>query len=80
MELVNLDIQFPSLVSRDKEDSKLEIRHDDITCSVWVCFCDIYQDCCYDPLVKVPDPGDREGLEGQPPLSRHEAQGPTIIR
>ena len=21
---------------------------------MWVCFCDIYQDCCYDPLVKVP--------------------------
>ena len=54
-DLANLHSLFPSLASRDKEDSKLDIRHADITYSVWVSFCEIYQDCCYDLLKKVPD-------------------------
>ena len=41
--------------TRDKETTVLDIKDSDITYSVWVSFCETYQDSCYDLLSKVQD-------------------------
>ena len=55
LDLANIVSLFPNLATRDKDVTKLNINDSKITYSVWVSFCEIYQDCCYDLLKKVPD-------------------------
>ena len=39
------------------------MKHDNITYSVWVSFCEIYQDNCYDLLRKVQDSKKKGGRQ-----------------
>ena len=53
---------FPGLASRDREVTRLSVKDDHISYSVWVSFVEIYNENCHDLLVKV-----SEGKKGEKP-------------
>ena len=63
LDLNNLQHLFPSLSSRDKDITKLNVKDANITYSVWVSFCEIYQDNVYDLLKKVTDSKKKGGRQ-----------------
>merc|ERR1719228_555123 len=54
LDLGRLSQLFPGLATRDRDDTKLEIRHSDISYSVWISFAEIYNENIHDLLRKVP--------------------------
>ena len=60
LDLANIINVFPSLATRDKESTVLDIKDEHISYSVWVSFVEIYNENCHDLLVKVSE-GKKKG-------------------
>ena len=54
LDLARLSQLFPGLASRDKDATKLDIRHSNILYSVWISFAEIYNENIHDLFRKVP--------------------------
>ena len=54
LDLGRLSQLFPGLATRDRDDTKLEIRHSNISYSVWISFAEIYNENIHDLFRKVP--------------------------
>ena len=54
LDLARLCQLFPGLASRDKDTTKLDIRHSNILYSVWISFAEIYNENIHDLFRKVP--------------------------
>ena len=54
LDLARLSNLFPGLATRDKDETKLDIRHSNISYSVWISFAEIYNENIHDLFRKVP--------------------------
>ena len=59
LDLALLSALFPGLQNRDRETTKLSVRDDNITYSVWVSFFEIYNENVSDLLRKVPNKAEK---------------------
>ena len=53
LDVTRLRSLFPGLADRDREEDRIEISHENINYSVWVCFAEIYNEDIQDLLQKV---------------------------
>jgi len=81
LDLSQLGSLFPGLQSRDRESTKLEVKDNHITYTVWISFAEIYNENIYDLLRKVPESKKKGEKVKRPTLKlADDRSGSTFIK